>query len=147
MRRFRAIRVNRDEWKIDFCPMCGPELCLSANGRAVCAFMSRNRVYWAISDPQVSRFDLHVATPAEEKDDIYPTAVANCRGEVLFVWQVGPMAVQGTAVVRWAKYTADGKFQGEGQVVGRSFAGTRATVFVGTDDNFYIVTTAEKPSR
>ena len=29
-------------------------------------------------------------------------------------------------------------------MVGKSFAGTKATAFVGNDDNFYIVTTAQK---
>ena len=29
---------------------------------------------------------------------------------------------------------------------GKSFAGTKATAFAGTDDNFYIVTTAKNPA-
>jgi O-glycosyl hydrolase len=140
---FRAIRVNRDEWKIDFCPMCGPELNLSADGRLLSAFMSRNRVYWAISDPQVSRFDLHVATPAEEKDEIYPMAVANRKGDVLFVWQVGPMSTTGRATVKWARYSMGGQFTGRQGTLGQTTSGTKAAAFVGADDRFYIVTTAE----
>ena len=31
-------------------------------------------------------------------------------------------------------------------MVGQSFAGTKATAFVGNDDNFYIVTTARQTS-
>ena len=142
--RFAAVRVNEDNWKIDFCPMCGPELTVVADGQSLCAFMSRKKVYWAASDSGVSAFRLHVATPAREEDEIYPTAVANRRGDVLLVWQVGPMAVKGTATVKWARYDKDGKPTGETGVIGKSFAGTKATAFVGTDDNFYIVTTASK---
>jgi hypothetical protein len=147
--RFAAVRVNEDDWKIDFCPMCGPEFTFAADGQSLCAFMSRKKVYWAISDSSLSAFRLHVATPANEEDEIYPTAVANRNGDVLLVWQVGPMAVRGTATVKWARYSKDGQPTGETGVVGKSFAGTKATAFVGTDDSFYIVTTAsaaqEKP--
>ncbi len=142
--RFTAIRVNEDNWKIDFCPMCGPELTFAADGRALCAFMSRNRVYWAAADSQGEAYELHVSTPANEENEIYPTAVANAKGDVLLVWQVGPMATRGTADVKWARYTKDGNPTGETGEVGKSFAGTKATAFVGTDDNFYIVTTASR---
>jgi len=90
----------------------------------------------------VTAFRLHVATPANEEDEIYPAVVANRKGDVLLVWQVGPMAVKGTATVKWARYDRDGKATGETGVVGKSFAGTKATAFVGNDDNFYSVTTA-----
>ena len=141
---FTALRVNADNWKIDYCPMCGPELTFSPTGQALCAFMSRNRVYWAASDPAMTGYRLHVATPAAEADEIYPSAIANRAGDVLLVWQVGPMAVKGTATVKWARYDQEGRPTGEAGVVGKSFAGTKATAFVGNDDNFYIVTTAQK---
>lgn len=142
--RFTAFRVNEDNWKIDFCPMCGPELTFAANGRSLCAFMSRDNVYWAIADSPESAFRLHVATPANEKDEIYPTAIANRKGRVLLVWQVGPMSTRGNAKVKWALYDTEGKSTGEMGDVGMSSAGTKATAFVGTDDDFYIVTTARK---
>lgn len=140
--RFTSIRVNEDNWELNKCPMCGPELTPGPDGRQVCAFMSRHRVYWTVSDARLTRFQLHVATPAGEQDEIYPTAVANRRGQVLFVWQVGPMSTTGQATVKWARYTADGKFTGEQGTLGRTTSGTKATAFVGTDDEFYIVTTA-----
>lgn len=142
--RFTAVRVNEDNWRIDFCPMCGPELSFAEDGRSLCAFMSRNRVYWAVADSPGGAFRLHVATPANEKDEIYPTALANRNGDVLLVWQVGPMATKGTATVKWARYDKDGDPTGETGEVGTSFAGTKAAAFVGTDGNFYIVTTAIK---
>ena len=39
---------------------------------------------------------LHAGTPAGEEAERYSRAVANRRGDVLFVWQAGPMAVKGT---------------------------------------------------
>jgi hypothetical protein len=141
---FAAVRVNEDNWNLDHCPMCGPELTFAPNGQSLCAFMNRHRVYWAISDPGVTGYRLHVGTPAGEADELYPSAVANRNGDVLFVWQVGPMAVQGTAIVKWARYDKDGRFTGETGIAGQSFAGTKATAFVGEDDNFYVITTARK---
>lgn len=141
---FTALRVNEDNWNIDFCPMCGPELTFAPNGQSLCAFMTRNRVYWAISNADMSGYRLHVGTPTSEEDERYPSAVANRKGDMLLVWQVGPMAVKGTAIVKWARYDKDGQPTGEAGIAGESFAGTKATAFVGQDDNFYVVTTAHK---
>lgn len=139
--RFTAVPVNRDHWELMKCPMCGPELTVGPDGRLLCAFMSRHKVFWAVSD-HGTNFRLHVTTPEHEQDEIYPTAVANRRGEVLFVWQVGPMSTTGHATVHWATYTRDGKFSGHQDVIGKTRSGTKATAFVGTDDDFYVVTTA-----
>lgn len=139
---FTALRVNTDNWVLDTCPMCGPELTFDSAGRAICAFMSRHRVYWAISDEKLAGFSLHVATPANETDEIYPAAVANRAGEVLFLWQVGPMSTTGRATVKWAIYKQDGSFTGAQGVLGTSTSGTKPTAFVGADGRFYLVTTA-----
>jgi hypothetical protein len=48
---FTAVRVNQDNWNLDRCPMCGPELTLAPAGQTLCAFMTRAKVFWAISDP------------------------------------------------------------------------------------------------
>jgi hypothetical protein len=140
---FTAIRVNLDNWELKRCPMCGPELTVGPDGRQLCAFMSRQRVYWAVSDKGVTEFKLHVATPTPEEDEIYPTALANSKSDVLLVWQIGPMATNGQATVKWARYSIDGKPTGQAGTVGKTTSGTKATAFVGSDDNFYIVTTAK----
>jgi hypothetical protein len=140
--RFNALRVNRDNWELRTCPMCGPELTVGPDGRQYCAFMSRHRVYWCVSNERVTGYRLHVATPAPEDDEIYPTAVANRAGFVLLVWQVGPMSTTGKATVKWACYGRDGQPTGRQGTVGTTTSGTKATAFVGTDDNFTIVTTA-----
>ena len=138
---FTPLRVNEDRWELKTCPMCGPELTLDPTGRMLCAFMSRHRVYWSALDD--SRFTLHVATPANENDEIYPAAFGDSKEHVLLVWQVGPMAVGRTATVKWALYRWDGTFTGKQGTLGVSTSGTKATAFLGTDGTFYIVTTAK----
>jgi len=138
---FVPLRVNEDYWELKTCPMCGPELTLDPAGRMLCAFMSRHRVYWSALDD--GRFTLHVATPANGEDEIYPAAFGDGKGHVLFVWQVGPMAVGRTAIVKWALYRNDGTFTGRQGTLGVSTSGTKATAFLGTDGAFYIVTTAK----
>jgi len=140
---FTAVRVNSDNWNIDFCPMVGPSLEI-CNGRQYCAFMSGYHVYWAVSDTGITAFTRHVATPLNELNEIFPTAVANNSGKVLFVWQVGPMSVTDSATVKWAIYDTSGTLTGEQGTVGRTFSGTKATAFTGTDDNFYIVVNCDK---
>ena len=141
--RFTALRVNRDNWELKSCPMCGPELTLDGQDRAFCAFMSRHCVYWSTLAAGDATFSLHVGTPANEQDEIYPSAVANRKGEVLLLWQVGPMSVTGRATVKWAIYRQDGTFTQQQGTVGVSDSGTKATAFSGTDDNFHIITTAK----
>jgi hypothetical protein len=100
-----------------------------------------------VGDAGMTGFRMHVATPTSEEDELYPSAVANRNGAILFIWQVGRMAVKGTATVKWAQYDEDGKPTGDAGTAGQSFAGTKATAFVGDDDNFYIVTTARKTNE
>ena len=140
---FTALRVNKDNWELKTCPMCGPELTMDGQGRAYCAFMSRHRVYWSSLAPGGAAFSLHVATPNNEQDEIYPSAVANRKGDVLFLWQVGPMSVTEHATVKWAIYRQDGTFTQQQGTIGISDSGTKATAFCGADDRFYIVTTAK----
>ena len=123
-------------------PMCGPELTVGPDGRMYCAFMSRHRVYWAVSDANVNEFRMHVPTPSPEDEEIYPTAVANRAGFVLLVWQVGPMSTTGKAKVKWACYNGEGRPTGQHETVGTTTSGTKATAFVGSDNDFYVVTTA-----
>ncbi len=94
-------------------------------------------------DIEQGAFKLHVTTPSPEKDEIYPAAVANGKGDVLLLWQVGPMSVNGRATVKWAIYGDDGKPTGQQGIVGVSFSGTKPAAFVGTDGRFHIVTTAK----
>ena len=53
------------------------------------------------------------------------------------------MSVYDSATVKWAVYNANGTFTGLQGTAGRTFSGTKATAFVGTDDNFYIIVNAD----
>ena len=140
---FTVQRVNNDNWKIERCPMNGPELTISPSGTLFCAYMSRQRVYWSYRERVGSEFKLHITTPDSNADELYGTATANRKGQVLLLWQEGPMAVDKTATVKWACYTLDGAFTGQRGTVGVSTSGTKATVVVGADEQFYIFTTAK----
>lgn len=149
---FIAIRVNQDNWHLQSCPMCGPELTFDPAGNAYCAFMSKHKVYWSTLPAGASAgtgagagagaFQLHVATPANQEDEIYPTAVPNGRGDVLFLWQVGPMATDKQATVHWALYKQDGTYTGRTQQLGTTTSGTKPTAFATPDGAFHILTTA-----
>ncbi|MEI7664179.1 MAG: T9SS type A sorting domain-containing protein [Bacteroidota bacterium] len=52
------------------------------------------------------------------------------------------MSVTDSATVKWALYDTSGIFTGQQGTAGRTFSGTKATAFVGTDDQFYIVVNA-----
>ena len=140
---FTAARVNQDNWHLETCPMCGPELTVDSAGDAFCAYMAENKVYWSRRRAGEGAFALHVATPANEKDEMYPCAVSNGKGEVLMVWQVGPMAVGKKAAVKWALYSSDGTYSGKSGELGISTSGTKATAFALASGDFRIVTSAK----
>jgi hypothetical protein len=52
------------------------------------------------------------------------------------------MSTTGKATVKWACYDNDGLPTGRQGTAGTTTSGTKATAFVGSDDNFYVVTTA-----
>jgi len=148
------------------CPMNGPELSIGppigsntndntvviTNPRLLIACMSSDaaRVYWASHDPNAigpngpgtTNFTVLATTPNMDTNARYPTVISNTAGDVLLIWQVGPMSVSGTATVKYAVYRADGTYSNVTETIGTSFSGTKATGFVGSDNTFYIVTTA-----
>jgi hypothetical protein len=140
---FTAKRVNNDNWYIDHCPMCGPELTVDAAGSAYCAYMADHKVYWSRRPADSADFTLHVATPNNENDEIYPSATPNGNGDVLMVWQVGPMAVGQKATVHWALYRDDGSYTGQTGTLGVSTSGTKATAFATRSGDFRVITTAK----
>ena len=74
-----------------------------------------------------------IPTPEEGKGkQSFPLAVANAKGEVLFVW-----AQDGE--VRWAIYAADGMPTPQRGVAGRQAGENKPTAFVGADGHFYVV--------
>jgi len=141
---FSTTVVNpRDDWVISYCPMNGPELTL-AGGTQLVAFMSEdaNHVYFSSLGQGEGAFAGHVPTPAHEANERYPTAVASPAGDVAFVWNVGPMAVSGDAAVKWACYAPGNATAAQSGVIGRSFAGTKATALALDGNSLLILTTA-----
>ena len=142
---FAPSKVNATPWAIDYCPMNGPTLSLLEAGKAAVdtvAYMQgdANNVFWSSSS---SGYALRVPTPRSEANERYATAVASNAGDVLMVWQVGPMAVSGTATVKWACYATNGTlYERQGGVLGTSFAGTKATAVAVADAAFVVLTTA-----
>lgn len=137
---FQATEVNpSDDWVIEYCPMNGPEMSLSEDA-AVVAFMTgdANNVFWSTGPLSgAAPFTGHVPTPLQEANERYPTAVLNSAGDVLFVWNVGPMAITGTAQVKYACYNSatHSVYPGQSGTLGTSTAGTKATALVAAGAN------------
>ena len=128
-------------WVYPACPMNGPELFLSGGGpAATLAYMSTdaNAVFW-VGWSGSAWTTAAVPTPRGDANARYPSAVENAAGDVLLAWQVGPMAVAGTATVKYALYSATGVPQAAETVVGTTFAGTKATAWARGND-FFLMT-------
>lgn len=149
---FTTAVVNaRDGWVVDYCPMNGPEMTLSvpragaADATQTVAFMNgdANNVYFSQLAPGSAAFAGHVPTPLHEANERYPTAVASPDGDVVLVWNVGPMAVSGDAAVKWACYAPGNATAAQSGTLGRSFAGTKATALsLGDHGGLLVITSA-----
>lgn len=144
---WQAQRVPFPGWHLQACPMNGPELQLSTGGAfsSIYAFMSSDTglVFWSGRGAATGELSPPVGTPSGAgSSERYPTAVHSPQlRQVLMVWNVGPMAVAGTAEVLWALYGEDGSPAGAGSL-GTSFAGTKATAWVNGAGDFFVMTTA-----
>jgi hypothetical protein len=105
---------------------------VNGKGQVLVSWMSRNKTYWSLSDAAATRFRRGVATPDRGGREALSVAVANRKGEVLFVWLNGKR-------LEWALYRTDGKFTGKQGVAGEQASDNKPTAFVGADDTFYIV--------
>jgi hypothetical protein len=113
--------------------MMGIPFRVDGRGRILISWMSRHKAYWSISDEGGTHFAPRITTPDGGKQDAaYPLALANHRGEVLFLWLHEKR-------LHWARYTLDGKFTGEQGEAGTIPSGNKPTAFVGGDDHFYLV--------
>lgn len=156
--QWQASRVNVDNFYQTTCPMNGPTITQTGTKR-VAAFTTGGTVagrgfddyaYWTTSSA-AGQWTEHVPTPEHERNERYPTAIlgGSSNDLVLFLWQVGPMAVSGDAVVKYALYHQNGtaiRDPSAGTVVevGTAFAGTKPTVWVAADGSFHVLTTALK---
>ena len=148
---FASTVVNpTDAWNISYCPMNGPELSLfvppqAADATQLVAYMTgdANNVYFRSMVAGATVYSAPVSTPLRERNERYPTAVASPTGDVLFLWQVGPMAVSGNAVVKFACYAPNNATAAQSGTLGMSFAGTKATALdLGDHGGLLVLTTA-----
>ncbi|NCO34991.1 MAG: exo-alpha-sialidase [Armatimonadetes bacterium] len=129
---FTSSRVSEDNWKFTGCPMNASPLAVTDDGQALVTWMSRDRVYWAVSKGEVTKFAPRIPTPDGLDGERYPLILANGRKEVLLVWKQQDK-------VKWAVYTADGKLTDQQGTAGQQPSRSKPTAFVGSDDSFYIV--------
>ena len=160
--KWQASRVNMDNFYQTSCPMNGPTITQAGKTR-VAAFTTGGTVagrgfddyaYWSIStlsNGAPAQWTEHVPTPDHERNERYPTAMLGGPSNdlVLFIWQVGPMAVSGDASVKYTLYHQNGtaiRDPTAGTVVelGTAFAGTKPTGWAAADGTFHILTTAVK---
>jgi hypothetical protein len=111
--------------------MSGVPFRVDGKGRVLVSWMSRDRVYWSLSEEEGKQFSPRVAAP-EGGDQGSSAALINRKGEVLLLWKEGQQ-------VNWAIYTQAGKPTGERGTTGRLPGKNKPTAFVGTDDVFYVV--------
>jgi len=139
-------------WYYPACPMNGPELSVMDPPpspprpfSAVVAYMEgdANAVFWSGVGPG-GEFSPPVGTPpGGGSNERYPTAVLSTSAQaILMVWNVGPMATEGTAEVLWGVWDVNGTFLGKSGNLGKCFAGTKATAWVDALGEFYVMTTA-----
>src|SRR5438552_4033504 len=91
--------------------MSGVPFRVDGKGRVFASWMSRDKVYWSLSDEGGKRFAPRVAAP-EGGAQSSSMILMNRKGEVLLVWKEGQQ-------VNWAIYTQDGKLTGAKGAVGR----------------------------
>jgi hypothetical protein len=111
--------------------MSGVPFRVDGKGRVLVSWMSRDKVYWSLSDEGGKRFAPRVAAPAGG-DQGSSLALMNRKGEVLLLWKEGPQ-------VNWAVYTQEGELTSAKGTAGRLSGKNKPTAFVGTDGVFYLV--------
>ena len=104
---------------------------MDGKGRVLVSWMSRDKVYWSLSDEAGKRFAQRVAAP-EGGEQGSSIAVMNRKGEVFLAWKEDQQ-------VKWAVYTREGKLTGEKGTAGGLPGANKPTAFVGPDDIFCLV--------
>ncbi len=111
--------------------MSGVPFRVDGKGRVLVTWMSRDKVYWSLSDDSGQRFAPRVAAP-EGGVQGSSTVLMNGQGDVLLVWKEGQQVI-------WTLYTQEGKPVGKRHTAGPAAGPNKPTAFVGADDRFYIV--------
>lgn len=123
-------------WKAMTCPMSSAALTESKGG-VLAAWETGDNVFFAGVDPKTMRVSRPASPPAGLKRK-HPVAVANAKGETLFVWTEGTGWAKGGSVA-WQLYDQDGNAAGEkGRAPGVP-VWSLPTAFAKPDGSFVIV--------
>ena len=110
--------------------MSGIPFRVNDKGRVLVSWMSKEKVYWSLSDEAGKRFARRIAAP-EGGEQGSSIVLMNRKGEVFLAWKEDQQ-------VKWAIYTQKGKLTGEKGTAGRLPGANKPTAFVGPDDAFYL---------
>lgn len=117
--------VHKDGWKIEGCPMSGPDLRTGFSAGPAVAWMSQGDVYYRIGDgPRLAP-----TTPRTSARN-YPLLLGNAAGGRLLAWTEG-------MELRWELTGVGGKVR-TGVEKGLTHA-SRPSGFTGRDGNFYLI--------
>src|SRR5262249_7206779 len=98
--------ANAHPWKIAICPMSSASLASGTQG-VLAAWETAGQVYFAVANPQTMQVSKPVS-PAGVAKRKHPVAIANAKGETLFVWTEGTGWAKGGAVA-WQLFDREGK--------------------------------------
>jgi hypothetical protein len=111
--------------------MSGVPFRVDGKGRVLVSWMSRDKVYWSLSEERGGRFAPRVPAPNGGNQGS-SVALMNQRGEVMLVWKEGEQ-------VKWAIYSQEDKHITDSATAGVLPGKNKPTAFLGPDDRFYIV--------
>ena len=128
--------ANVHKWTAGTCPMSSASI-TEGTENTLAAWETAGQVYYAA----VNKKTLQVAKPISPLRGVerkHPVAVANGRGETLFVWTEGTGWARGGAVA-WQLYDQDGKPTAEKGRADGVPVWSLATAFARPDGDFVIV--------
>ena len=111
--------------------MSGIPFRVDGKGRVLVSWMSRDKVYWSLSDEAGKRFAQRIAAPKGDEQGS-SIVLINRKGEVFLAWKEDQQ-------VKWTIYTQEGKLTAAKGTAGRLPGANKPTAFVGPDDVFYLV--------
>ena len=123
-------------WNATTCPMSSATLTGAKSG-ALAAWETGSEVYFATIDPKTMKVSPPMAPMAGVKRK-HPVAVANDKGETLFVWTEGTGWNKGGAVA-WQVYDKDGKITAEKGRADGLPVWSLASAFAKPDGSFNII--------
>jgi hypothetical protein len=131
---FTIAKVHK--WKANICPMSSATL-TAANGGVLAAWETDGQVFYANVNSKTMQVSEPISPPGKANRK-HPVAVANDRGETLFVWTENTSWAKGGVVV-WQLFDSDGKSISKQQRTDGLPVWSLATVFAEANGDFVVV--------